>query len=135
MKPETQPTIEDVLAGRGAARQLFEAIAEFIKTLGPLTVVPRRTQVGFKRARMFAWIWLPQMWIKRRPKDSITLAFGLDRQVRDSRIKESVEPYPGRFTHHVVIENASDFDDKVKGWLREAYALAGQRRVDGSRSP
>ena len=64
------------------------------------------------------------MWIKKQPPNSITLSFGLDRRVRDQRIKECVEAYPGRFTHHVVITNASEFDRVVKGWLREAYRFA-----------
>lgn len=70
-------------------------------------------------------MWLPQMWVKEQPQDSIVLAIGLRRRVKDKRIKESVEPYPGRFTHHIVIERGSQLDSKVKQWLREAY-LASQ---------
>jgi hypothetical protein len=37
---------------------------------------------------------------------------------------EAVEPHPGHWTHHVVIEDETDLDGAVDGWLREAYRLA-----------
>ena len=42
----------------------------------------------------------------------------------DKRIAEAVQPRPGRWTHHIVIERSRDFDATVKRWLREAYERA-----------
>lgn len=52
------------------------------------------------------------------------LSFGLDRKIEDSRITEVVEPYPERWTHHVLISRLEDFDSTVKDWLGEAYRFA-----------
>ncbi|MGE5141695.1 MAG: DUF5655 domain-containing protein, partial [Rudaea sp.] len=43
----------------------------------------------------------------------------------------AVEPRPGRWTHHLILEKESDFNPRVKTWLREAYALgqADRRRA------
>jgi hypothetical protein len=108
-------------------RRLFGLVNRFLISLGSVESATRKTQVSFKHRRAFAWIWLPQLWIKKQPRGSITLTFGLDHKVRDRRIKESVEPYPGRYTHHVVITRAAEFDARVKIWLREAHRLAGKR--------
>ena len=133
LKTQTRSSIDQVFAERPACRRLFNLVADFIGSLGPAQVIPRKTQVAFARARRFAWLWLPQLWITKQPPDSITVTFGLDHRVRDTRIKQSVEPYPGRFTHHIVITKASDFDARVKGWIREAYDRA--REAKRSRAP
>ena len=62
---------------------------------------------------------------KKREENSITLTFDLKRRIDDARIEEVVEPGPGRFTHHVIIEKESDLDDHMQAWLREAYELHG----------
>ena len=51
----------------------------------------------------------------------ITLTFGLGHRVENQRIAKAVEPAPGRWTNHVLIDDESDFTDEVRGWLREAY--------------
>ena len=117
--------LEEVLAEDRKAHKLFNLVTKYLISLGGVESATRKTQVSFKHRRAFAWIWLPQMWIKQQPRGSITLTFGLDHQVRARRIKQSVEPYPGRYTHHVVITTADEFDAQVKRWLREAHRLAG----------
>jgi hypothetical protein len=119
----------EVLAEDRHAQMLFDLVAKFLISLGGVDRATRNTQVSFKHGRAFAWIWLPQMWVEKQPRGSITLTFGLDHQVRDRRIKQSVEPYPGRYTHHVVIKRAAQFDARVKTWLREAHRLAGKTPI------
>lgn len=126
MNEEELKEVEAFFDGRPGALRLFRKVSRFIQTLGSVELIPRKTQLGFRNGRMFAWVWLPQTWIRSQPEQSITVAFTLDRRVNHKRIKESMEPYPGRFMHHVVIEGAPDFDGLVKGWLRAAYGLAGQ---------
>lgn len=130
-------SLQRVLAEDRVAHKLFRLVTDFLISLGGVDSVTRKTQVSFKHGRAFAWIWLPQMWIKRHPRGSITMTFGLDHPVRDRRIKQSVEPYPGRYIHHVVITSPARFDAQVKRWLREAHLLAGKapnapRRARGS---
>ena len=126
LSPEDQLRIQQLFAGRRASWRLFVLVREYICSLGGVATIPRKTQVGFSHGRMFAWVWLPQLWIRKAPRESIVLTFGLDHRVRDPRIMESLEPYPGRFTHHVVIQQTSGFDPKVRGWVREAYELAAK---------
>ncbi len=92
--------------------------------MGPVSVEPMKTQVSFGAGRKFAWVWLPQLWTSKRPENSITLTFDAGRRIDHERIAEAVEPRPGRWTHHVIIEKESDIDEDVRAWLREAYEAA-----------
>lgn len=119
-KPGTW-TLEQLFASRPAALSLFHAIHRYFGSLGPVTMEVMKTQVSFGAKTKFAWVWLPQIWIKKQPEDSIVLAFALRRRIADVRVKQVAEPRPGRFMHHVVIRREADLDDEVMGWLREAY--------------
>jgi hypothetical protein len=132
MKKSGNWTVEGLFTERQAAYVLFDVVREYIESLGSISVEATKTQVSFGTKSKFAWVWLPQMWIKKQKDNSITIAFDLDHEVQHTRIRSSVEPRPGRWTHHVVIEKESDFDNNVKMWLREAYVLS-LTRISGKR--
>jgi hypothetical protein len=107
-------TLERLFEGRPEALELFKLVREYIESLGPAQLEVSKTQVSFGLKTKFAWVWLPQLWIKKRSNESITLAFAMSYRVQDSRIAEAVEPRPGRWTHHVLINSPEDFDEQVK---------------------
>ncbi|MCU0640797.1 MAG: DUF5655 domain-containing protein [Candidatus Margulisbacteria bacterium] len=115
-------TIKQFFAGRPASYRLFQLVKKQLKALGPVKIEVRKTQVSFGTKRKFAWVWLPQMWIKKRLADSITLTFALPRRVRHRQIAEAVQPRPRHWTHHVIIEKPSDLGREVRQWLKEAFA-------------
>jgi hypothetical protein len=121
MKTPGTGTPEELFAGRPAALLLFSAVRAFIESLGPVEIRVTKTQVSFTARTGFAWVWLPQLWIRKQPEESIVLSFDLRRRIADPRVKQVVEPRPGRFMHHVVIRQEADLDDAVRGWLRVAY--------------
>jgi hypothetical protein len=110
----------------GRRRSGFVRRCALIESLGPVTITVSKSQVAFGAKYKFAWVWPPQVWSNKRPPDSIVLTFGLGRQIVHSKIVQSVEPRPGRWTHHVMIEQEADLDVEVRGWLAEAYTF-GQR--------
>lgn len=124
MKASGGWTIESLFQGRPEALRLFDAVRGYIESLDSVTIEPAKTQVSFGAVGKFAWVWLPQSWVKKRSETSITLTFSLGRRVAHEKIAEVVEPRPGRWIHHVVIEEESDFDEDVRAWLREAYEAA-----------
>lgn len=86
-----------------------------------------RTQVSFAAGRKkFAWVWLPQMWFKKRHEGSVALTLKTPEPIPSSRFAEVTNTRPGNWTHHLIIENASDIDEQVMGWLRHEY----QRTMD-----
>ncbi|HSP47885.1 MAG TPA: DUF5655 domain-containing protein [Clostridiaceae bacterium] len=130
MKEPGNRTVEGFFEGRPEALMYFEALREEIEALGPVKLEVMKTQVSFAAERKFAWVWLPQMWTRKRPETSITLTFCLDREVRHPKIVEAVEPSPGKWTHHILINRIEDLDDEVRDWLKEAYDF-GRRLKSG----
>ena len=106
---------------------LFSVVERMISGIGPVTVTIKKSQISFGTKRKFAWVWLPRPW-DRRPENSIVLTFGLARQLEDKQIVQAVEPYPGRWTHHVIIREECDLNENVRGWLCEAYH-SSQKKV------
>ncbi|MHB1318955.1 MAG: hypothetical protein ACYCYF_10095, partial [Anaerolineae bacterium] len=64
------------------------------------------------------------------PEVYLVLTFGLRRRLDDLRIVEAVEPYPGRWTHHLIVARAEDVDAQVLAWLEEACAGATRTKSD-----
>ena len=58
----------------------------------------------------------------------MTVTFGLVYRKKSNRIDVATEPYPGRWTHHVLISAEEQIDDELVNWLREAYEFAESKR-------
>lgn len=123
----TSKQVQAFFAGRAKEHSLFQAIEQIINSMGSVTVSVSKSQISFGTKTKFAWIWMPQPWAKR-PENSVVLTFGLGRKIEDQQIDEAVEPYPGRWTHHVIIHDESDITDQVRQWLEEAYTFSQERR-------
>lgn len=98
--------------------------ARILEEFPDVTIRATKTQIAFRNRYGFAYLWPPTRRVKGRPGRYLVLTFGLGHQVQDRRIVESVEPYPNRWTHHVIIETAQDLDDQTMDWLREAYSFS-----------
>ena len=83
-----------------------------------------KTQISFKNKHIFAMVSLPLRRIKNAPKVYMFVSFGLSYRLDSSRIFQAVEPYPNRWTHHVLIEHSDDIDDQLIEWLDAAYQFS-----------
>jgi len=72
MKTPRNWTIEGLFEGRLEAYKLFNILREYVESLGPVKIEATKTQVSFGLKTKFAWVWLPQMWIKKQKDSSIT---------------------------------------------------------------
>ncbi len=116
-------TAEAFFANREEQFSIYKAIRSAVKLLGPINIEVMKSQISFGAKRKFAWVWLPKAWA-RRPKNSLVLTIGLKRKISSYRIAEAIEPYPGRWTHHIIMESEDDLDEDVLSWLQEAYRSA-----------
>ena len=121
MKSQNNFTIEELFVDKPVQLKLFQYIERFIESLGRVEIKVSKTQVAFKNKKQFAWVWLPMPSDKKRPPKSIVLSFSLGKPVDNPQIVQVVEPYPGRWMHHVIIQDNTDINEEVKGWLKEAY--------------
>lgn len=116
-------TLDDFFSGHDDSRKLFDRVHAIVSTLGSFDIRVTRSQVAFRRRKNFAFTWMPDMYLGRG-EVPLVLTIGLRRKDTSPRWKQVVEPYPGRFTHHLELHAVEDIDDQVFGWLSEAWELA-----------
>ncbi len=119
-----EATAEKLFIGKPVQFRLYRHVRDFITSIGQVGLDVRKTQISFGWKKKFAWVWLPMEWDTRRPPTSIVVSFALGEPIDDPRIVQVVEPRPGRWMHHVIIQTESDLNEDVKGWLRQAYEFA-----------
>ena len=116
--------------GHPAALPLYEKLKDSILAEVPeARIEVKKTQISFFTKRMFAAAsFTPVRKAKDRPEPFLTVTFGLADRVASGRIDAAVEPYPGRWTHHVMIGSAEEVDAELMGWIREAAAFSSGKR-------
>ena len=123
----TNKEIEAFFAGKPEAKALFMAVERKIQAIGPAIIKVSKTQISFATRTQFAWVWMPLPTDRKRPLHSLVLSFGCGRRIVNDQIVEAIEPYPGRWTHHVIIAEAADLTSAVDAWIREVYRFSETR--------
>ena len=112
------------------ALPLYEKLEERILTEIPdVKVKAARTQISFSNKRGFAFVsFNPCRRAKERPAAWMTVSFGLGYRKEAERVDVATEPYPGRWTHHVMVGSTSEIDEELLGWLKEAAEFSASKR-------
>ena len=63
-----------------------------------------------------------------RPDIFIVVTFGLSYRKESPRIDAATEPYPNRWTHHMLISRTEEIDDELMGWIEEAAVFSAGKR-------
>ena len=132
----TEYIAEDVLRFFEKAPRLlplYQALEKRISAeFEDVRIKVQKTQITFANHRNFACVWQPALSARKklrdRPDAYLVVTFGLLYRLDSPRIEAAVEPYPNRWTHHVVIEREEELDEELMGWIREAYALSAGKR-------
>ena len=113
-----------------AASPLYEAfVKRLLAEIGDVTVKVRKTQISFSNKYNFAFVsLLPVRRAKERPETYITVTFGLSYKKESPRIDAASEPYPNRWTHHMLISSVEEIDDELIGWIKEAATFSAGKR-------
>ena len=114
-------------------RALYAALAQAILARCPEAEIREtRTQLGFFHGCGFAWLSQPRKR-KGRPEQYIMLSLGLRAKINSPRVTEAVEPYPGRWTHHILLASKNEIDAELLGWIDDAHAFALERALKRGR--
>lgn len=84
----------------------------------------QKSQITWKNRHVFGCVSIPR---KAAHRPGLTVTFGLGRQETDPRIAAWAEPYPGRWTHHVIVRDPEDIDQQLLSWLAEAYTFSNEK--------
>ena len=109
----------EVLAFLGGAPgpiSLFEAWEEAVLACGESTMKVSKTQISWGNPLQFAVLSQPRRAAQRRT-GALLATLGLGRRVEHPHILQAVEPYPGRWTHHLLLTAPEDVDGLLAAWL------------------
>lgn len=115
---------------RMEALPLYKKLEEQVLTEIPdVKVKVAKTQISFSNKRGFAFVsFNPCRRAKERPAAWMTVSFGLGYRKEAERIDVATEPYPGRWTHHVMVGSSAEIDDELMGWIKEAAEFSASKR-------
>lgn len=107
---------------------LYELLRECLMSAYPeMKIKVSKSQISFYNRHMFAMASPPVRRRKTWPKEFMMVSFGLSYQIDSPRIAMSVEAYPNRWTHHVIVESPEDIDGTLLGWIHEAYLFSDSK--------
>lgn len=114
--------------GHQAALPLHKTLVQKLKKHVPdAEIRVQKTQISFYRKHFFGCVsFLPVR--KPRPECFLTLTFGLGYALGHPRVDQTTEPYPGRYTHHIMLTGTEDADEELMNWLTEAAAFAATKK-------
>lgn len=103
---------------------LYETVEAVLMSFPDVKMKVHKTQISFYAKRLFAAVWLPLRIMKNRPDNYIVLTLALHDRIDSPRIVEVVQPYPQRWTHHIIVSNSTEIDEELKSWIYQAYQSA-----------
>ena len=114
--------------GKPTELALYQALERAMAARFPeASVKVQKSQISFYHRHLFAAASLPLRRRKEWPKECLLVTFGLSRRLPSPRIAVAVEPYPNRWTHHVVVAREEEIDGELLDWLAETYDFAAAK--------
>ena len=128
MQSESTVSVDELIFfdSKQDALPLYETFREAVLEKVPGTRIEvRKTQISFFSRHMYAAVSFTSVRrAKNRPDPFLTITFGMPYRKESARIDVAVEPYPNRWTHHVMIGSVEEIDQELLSWIEEAAAFA-----------
>lgn len=107
---------------------IYEALRKQLEHTYPeMSIKVSKTQLSFRNRSIFAMVSLPYRKRKGWPKEYLLVSFGLPYKKESPRIAQAVEPYPNRWTHHVIVTVKEEIDQELLQWIGEAFPFSQQK--------
>lgn len=112
-------------AGHEVAWPLFERFQGMFLDAYPETRVKvQKTQISYYNRHMYACVSFLRVRRKAElPASYFVLTLGMPERLDTPRAVVT-EPYPGRWTTHVVLCRPDELDEELSGWIAQAYHFA-----------
>ena len=111
------------------ALPLYKAFEARLLEVFPKTKIRvQKSQISFLNRHMYACVSFQRVKKKAElPNPYIVITLGLPYPLASARVAVKAEPYPGRWTTHIVIGSVIEIDDELIAWLREAYLFTDSK--------
>ena len=112
------------------ALPIYERLEKAILTRIPdVKIRVAKTQITFAKRYGFAFVsFNPCRKAKERPAVWMTVTFGLGCRKESPRIDVATQPYPGRWTHHVMVGSEEEIDEELLDWIKEAADFSAAKK-------
>ena len=116
-------------ADHAAALPLYLGLEEKLFSLFPEAQKRvQKTQITFFHRHVFACVSFARILRKKdQPEGSVVLTLSLPAPWASPRAAVQTEPYPGRWTCHLVLRGIEDLDGELLCRLREAYDFSERK--------
>ncbi len=111
--------------GHMAALPLYEKLAKrVLSEVDNVRIKVQKSQISFYNKHMFACVSFARVRKKKAcPENYIVVTFGLKHKVESPRIDIVTEPYPNRWTHHLLISRLDEIDEELMGSIKKRRRL------------
>ena len=115
--------------GKPLELALYETLFRHLEAeFSDASVRVQKSQISFYGRHLFGAVSLPVRRKKSWPEHCIVVTVGLSHRLDSPRAAVATEPYPGRWTHHILISDETQIDGELLDWLREAWEFAESKR-------
>ena len=109
-----------------ALYEVFEKAA--VDRYPDIKIKVQKTLISFSNKHLFACASFLRVKKKKElPDPYLVITLGMPYPLDSTRVAVKTEPYPGRWTTHIVIGKKEDVDEELLGWLAEAYDFAAAK--------
>ena len=111
------------------ALPLYEALeGRILAEIPGVRIKVQKSQITFYNKHLFGCVSYIRVRKKAQlPPCWLVLTLGLARRLESPRVDIATEPYPGRWTHHIVVGSAGEIDGELMDWIKEAAAFAAAK--------
>lgn len=108
---------------------LYEAFERrVLNEIENVRIKVQKTQISFYNRHLFACVSFARIRKKKDcPPAYIVVTIGLDHRLQSPRIEVATEPYPNRWTHHLLLSDVQEVDDELMSWIKEAAAFSDSK--------
>ena len=112
-------------SGDEALLPVYLKLREEILALYPeCGVLVQKSQISFRMPRPFAWVWTLSGHGSRKPGSGpLFVTFASPYPVDSPLIHTRVEPYPGRWTHHVALQAPDEVSAELILLIQASFAF------------
>ena len=126
MDPDTLLFFDGHLQALGLYRVFEQLLYDVFPNIGKRV---QKTQITFSNRHVFACVSFAR--VKRKselPEGYLVVTLGLPAPLDSGRVAARTEPYPNRWTHHIVISKPEELDRELLSWISDAYTFAEAKK-------
>ena len=104
------------------AFSLYEPLEARLLAFPGTSIRVQKTQITFSNRHVYACASFLRVRRKAElPDPYLVLTLGMPYPLESGRVAAKTEPYPGRWTIHILLSRPDELDEELFSWVREAY--------------